>query len=62
MKKLIIYLIIKKCIFYKRVKVNKIDAFIHLVAGSDFTPKTISNAKISSKEETLRIDLVKTKK
>lgn len=48
--------------FIKELKVNKIDAFIHLVAGSDFTPKTISNAKISSKEETLRIDLVKTKK
>ncbi len=48
--------------YIKELKINKIDAFINLVAGSDFTPKTISNAKISSKEETLRIDLVKTKK
>lgn len=48
--------------FIKDLKASKFDAFIHLVAGSDFTPKTISNAKISSKEETLQIELVKAKK
>lgn len=48
--------------YLKEVNPNKYDGILHLVAGSDFTPKTISNSKISSKEESIRIDLIKAKK
>ncbi len=48
--------------YLKNINENKFDGVIHLVAGSDFAPKSISHSKISSKQETLRIDFVKTKK
>ena len=48
--------------YLKEINENKYDGIIHLVAGSDFIPKSISHSKISSKQETLRVDLVKTKK
>lgn len=48
--------------YLKDINENKFDGILHLVAGSDFSPKSMSHSKISSKQETLRIDLVKTKK
>jgi phosphopantothenoylcysteine decarboxylase / phosphopantothenate---cysteine ligase len=48
--------------YLKDINENKFDGIIHLVAGSDFAPRSISHSKISSKQESLRIDLVKTKK
>jgi len=48
--------------YLKEINHNKYDGILHLVAGSDFSPKSISNSKISSKEETLRIDLIRAKK
>ncbi|WGL58740.1 phosphopantothenoylcysteine decarboxylase [Pigmentibacter sp. JX0631] len=48
--------------FMKDLKVSKYDAFINLVAGSDFLPRSISHSKISSKDENLKIDFIKAKK
>ncbi|BBH51990.1 phosphopantothenoylcysteine decarboxylase [Fluviispira sanaruensis] len=48
--------------YLKEINENKYNGIIHLVAGSDFIPKSLSHSKISSKNETLRIDLVKAEK
>lgn len=48
--------------YIKELKISKYDAFINLVAGSDFLPKSISHSKISSKSENLRIDFIRAKK
>lgn len=48
--------------YLKKLNTKKYDGIIHLIAGSDFTPKTLSHSKISSKNETLTIELIKLKK
>ncbi|KAB8027782.1 phosphopantothenoylcysteine decarboxylase [Fluviispira multicolorata] len=48
--------------YLKEINENKYNGIIHLVAGSDFIPKSLSHSKISSKNENLRVDLVKAEK
>ncbi|APJ02813.1 phosphopantothenoylcysteine decarboxylase [Silvanigrella aquatica] len=48
--------------YLNNINASKYEGIIHLLAGSDFTPKKTSKSKISSKQDSLNIELIKTKK
>lgn len=48
--------------YLKNINEKEFHGIFHLLAGSDFIPKNRENSKISSKNDTLNIDLIKTEK
>lgn len=47
---------------FKNLETRSIDGFFHFLAGIDYTPESVSNAKLDSSKDTLTLKLTQTKK